>query len=200
MRLLLVEGADDQHVLWALLERRGVAETFKIEQAGGFDPLLQRLPVDLKSSGLERIGVIVDADQDASARWRAVRSVFRKAGFGDFPAEPEHNGLVFEQKDVRVGAWLMPDNDLPGMLEDFVGYLVPDADVIWPESEGFVDGLADSANRYKDVHSAKARIHAWLAVQDSPGSPMGQAITRRMLRHDGPQCDNLIDWLNRLFG
>jgi hypothetical protein len=199
MRKLLVEGADDQHVLWALLQRRGVRETFSIDETGGYENLLKSLPVQLKASGLERIGVVIDADSDALARWQAVRAAYRRGGLTSFPANPIAGGLILNHNGLRVGAWLMPDNNLPGMLEDFVRYLVPEDDEIWPESSLFVDSLASTANRYRDCHAAKARVHAWLSVQDSPGSPMGQAITKRLLRHDGPECDAFMDWLQRLF-
>ena len=199
MRKLLVEGTDDQHVLWALLKRRAIPETFAIEQTGGYSNLLQRLPVEFKASGLKRIGVVIDADLDYLARWNSLRAALKKSGLTIIPAQPVAGGFVSNVKGIRVGAWLMPDNSFPGMLEDFVSQLIPEGDEIWPDSSQFVESLALTANRYRDCHVAKAQVHTWLAVQDTPGSPMGQAITKRLLRDGGATCDAFISWLERLF-
>lgn len=198
MRKLLVEGADDQHVLWAVLARRGLPEVFTVDEAGGYEKLLTRLPVEVKASELERFGVIIDADLDAKARWDALRAAFRKSGFR-IPTDPVVGGFVDTQNEIRIGAWLMPDNVLPGMLEDFVALLVPADDEVWPISTAFVEGLAESPQRYRDCHLAKAKIHGWLAVQDTPGSPMGQAITKKLLSVDSVLCDDFIEWLKEVF-
>jgi hypothetical protein len=42
-------------------------------------------------------------------------------------------------------------------------------------------------------------IHSWLAVQETPGTPMGLAITKRYLNTDDENCQVFIDWLKRLF-
>ncbi len=74
MNLLLVEGFDDQHVLWNLLEARQFPERFDIKQEQGYDTLLKALPTRLKASDLERLGIIVDANDNPQGRWDAVRS------------------------------------------------------------------------------------------------------------------------------
>jgi hypothetical protein len=47
-------------------------------------------------------------------------------------------------------------------------------------------------------HVSKARIHPWLAWQDEPGSPMGQAIGKRDLDAHAPLAESFVDWLRRL--
>ena len=42
-------------------------------------------------------------------------------------------------------------------------------------------------------------IHTWLAWQDDPGRPFGQAVTKRYFDSDGPHVQGLLDWLTRLF-
>ncbi len=199
MKRLLVEGTDDQHVLWSLFKRRHVAQTFEVVETKGYDKLIARLPVELKGSNLDALGVVVDADISTQARWDAVRAAFQKGGFTAVPANPVQGGLVVTEGDLRFGIWVMPDNTIPGMLEDFVSFLVPEDDIVWPISDQFVEGLPPSENRFRDVHKTKAKVHAWLAVQDSPGSPMGQAITKRTLNDSGNVCDDFVDWIGRLF-
>jgi hypothetical protein len=196
---LLVEGVNDQHVIWSLLQRRQFPEVFVVEQKGGYSNLLRVLSVELKGSELDRLGIVLDADLDVGARWSSVKDVLRKNGFPDFPTQPSPDGTVVSNGRIRIGVWLMPDNVISGMLEDFVQQLLPEGDPIWPISSRFVEELPETENRYRNCHIAKARIHAWLAVQDEPGSPMGQAITRRMLEDASAECNKFMVWLERLF-
>lgn len=46
---LLVEGNDDQHVVWSLCERYNINENFDVIDSGGFSALLQQIPIDLFS-------------------------------------------------------------------------------------------------------------------------------------------------------
>lgn len=61
---LLVEGNDDLHVLLALCEQYRIPETFGIIDSKGIGKLLDSIPVYLKTSGIETIGIIIDADTD----------------------------------------------------------------------------------------------------------------------------------------
>lgn len=95
----------------------------------------------------------------------------------------------------------MPDNLLPGMLEDFVRFLVPDGDVLLSKAESVLAEIEQSQiHRYSLVHHPKALIHTWLAWQKIPGRPMGQSITARVLLHDTPVALSFVRWLQRLFG
>lgn len=201
--ILLVEGKNDQHVIWALCERHRIQETFAVEEIGGIDRLLEDIPVRLKADHYElpALGIVVDADQDLQSRWDAVLHQIAQAGYQNLPARPEANGLIVSQGNKpKVGVWLMPDNQLPGMLENFVAHLIPEDDLLTPKLETCLEEIEQSGlNRYKPVHRPKAFIHAWLACQDEPGRPMGQAITAHVLNHDKPIAAAFVNWLNRLF-
>jgi hypothetical protein len=62
-----------------------------------------------------------------------------------------------------------------------------------------VDEIPVEERRFAAVHSVKALIHTWLAWQDDPGTPLGQAITKRYFDADAPHVDQLLAWLTRLF-
>ncbi len=201
---LLVEGKNDQHVIWALCQQHQLPETFSVEtprSREGIEALLEVLPVRLNARGLEALGVVVDADQDILARWQALRSRLTSRGYIDVPATPPASGWVSSQPELsRVGVWLMPDNQLPGMLEDFVRHLIPPDDALRPKAEAILQEIEQAnLNRYKPVHHPKALIHTWLAWQEMPGMPMGQAITAQALRHDSPTALSFVAWLKRLF-
>jgi hypothetical protein len=206
-RILLVEGPNDKHVLWALLKHHAAPETFSIQEISGVDKRIQNARVRLKAlrtaESMERLGIILDADEDQIARWRHLRAAVRDSAGVELPAAPARDGTVVKlEGDRSFGAWLMPNNQLPGKLEDFLSFLVPRQDTLLPLVERFLDGLPSRdccPARFPDKDRIKACIHSWLAVQDEPGKPMGAAITARYLYADAPMAAQLVAWLRRLF-
>lgn len=206
-RVLLVEGPNDRHVLWALLTHHALPQTFQIDVLDGIDRRIENARVRLKAfrtaADLERLGIILDADADLDLRWRQLQDALRATVGITLPASPEPDGTVVSLDGGRLfGAWVMPDNRVPGMLEDFLAFLVPPRDVLLPHVDGFLGrlpGADQCAARFPDKHRIKARIHAWLSVQLEPGKPLGQAITARYLDADAPKASALIGWLRRLF-
>ena len=59
---LLVEGNDDQHVIWALCQKFNILETFDVIDCEGVDKLLAQISVRLKQSEIAAIGIVIDAD------------------------------------------------------------------------------------------------------------------------------------------
>ncbi len=67
---LLVEGKNDQHVVWNLADRLKLKETFDVEAKDSYTQLIGALPTLLKSTNtLKRLGVVVDADENGEAHW-----------------------------------------------------------------------------------------------------------------------------------
>lgn len=94
----------------------------------------------------------------------------------------------------------MPNNRVPGILEDFVAGLIPADDALLLKAEHVVVEIERKGlQRYKLTYHAKALIHTWLAWQEIPGRPMGQSITAHSLLHDTAIAMSFIKWLNRLF-
>src|ERR1700733_6120367 len=119
---LLVEGSDDANVCRHLLKCNSIdmAQQIHIEDKQGIHNLLKTLEVELMGSRARTIGVIVDADEDLAARWQSLMNIMANAGYREVPQRPEINGTIIrEENKPPVGIWLMPDNNLPGMLENF---------------------------------------------------------------------------------
>jgi hypothetical protein len=54
----------------------------------------------------------------------------------------------------------------------------PPGDTLHPKAEAILQELEQAGlNRYISIHHPKALIHTWLAWQEKPGMPTGQAIT-----------------------
>jgi hypothetical protein len=195
-RMLLVEGRDDLFVMTSLFEARSVPEVFAVKEAGGIDKLIESLPVRLKGSNLERLAVVVDADDRIDATWDRIRAAVNKARMGDLPAQPVATGTTVElSSGIRFGAWVMPDNRIQGMLETFLAYLIPATDVLLPVVDTFLDRIPASQRLFSDAHHPKARMHTWLAVQKEPGLPFGTAITATFLDPHSTAVGPFLSWI-----
>ncbi len=214
-RLLLVEGRNDQYVLRGLLRKHHIscfipdrdppnANAIAIDQADGIKRLLERLEVILDDGNLTHLGIVVDADEDVAARWDALRGIFSRFGGGDLPKSPASTGtLITLQQPYRllqVGVWIMPDNQVPGILENFVSFLIPhEKRPLWEKAQACVNTIPPEHRLFPEVKVPKAQIHTWLAWQKEPGQPLGNAITARYLDVDAPHAVMLIDWVKRVF-
>ena len=202
---LLVEGNDDQHVVWALCEKHNVPESFDVIDCGNVDNVFKEFKLRLKlADNNQCIGIVVDADVNLKGRWDSLISILRDTGKYecDSLALPQE-GLILEPTDTtypKVGIWLMPDNNQNGMLEDFMTALATPDDVLMKKSEDVLTELeTEGIQKYKPVHRSKAKIHTYLAWQDAPGRPMGQAITANILNADSELAVKFANWLKELF-
>jgi hypothetical protein len=83
---------------------------------------------------------------------------------------------------------------------DFISFLIPPDDELLPVVDAALAEIESrNLNKYSPNHNAKAKIHTWLAWQETPGAPMGLSITRKYLTTDGETCSRLMTWLQDLF-
>lgn len=205
---LIVEGDEDKRVIPELIERAGVvwglrgAEVVKIHSLDGFRNLTSgEFNLQLKTAGLRRLGLLVDADEDPTARWQAVRGIV--GGAFALPAEPIPAGVVVPANapaTPRFGVWLMPDNTTRGMLETFLLALRPTNE---PDLHAHVEASTDEAKRrsapFSLIHRDKALIHTWLAWREPPGRQLHQAILERMLDPNATFAAAFVSWFRALF-
>ncbi len=231
-RILLVEGTDDLHVLghiflnqnievvtenrvWKVEEKKRVGRITIREQEGvdklknrlnenAFDNLLEDLPVELKGSEVVAVGIIVDADLNVKARWESLANRLKDLKYEDVPDLPKAGGTICAGKDLpKIGVWLMPDNSLPGMLEDFVKLLVPDeSQNLFERAIEAVESIPKEERLFLTENSdktAKAQIHTYLAWQSRPGVPYGIAIREKFLNAGSQNAESLMTWIKELF-
>ena len=130
-----MEGKTDQRVIPYLMEANGVpwpdhpdpdhldpdCPAF-IHDYGSVDAILKPevIEAELRASGLEALGLVVDADGDAAARWGELRALCG-GEFADLPDQIPVEGLeVVHASGPRFGVWIMPNNRFQGMLEDLL--------------------------------------------------------------------------------
>lgn len=207
--LLLVEGNDDFHVVHSICKKFNIdvrnlenpkGGNFSVIDCKGIDELFEQIPIRFKSSQLiSKIAVIIDADSNLKSRWQTLENIFNEIGF-EAPKVFPKDGLILSKENKTIGVWIMPNNDLNGMLEDFITFLVPKDDAILPIVEKTLNDLEEKGiNKYPIIHKSKAKIHTWLSLQEEPGTPLGQGITKRYLTTDENNCSSFVKWINNVF-
>ena len=196
-RVLLVEGRDDMHVAIHLRQADESILAFRVIDKVGINQLLPGIRGEILAEGRVAVGILADANDDPQARWQAISDRLRAAGIAP-PAVPAPGGTVIDGRP-RVGVWLMPDNQSPGELEDFIEKMIPPDDPVWPLSEACIEGIPEGDRKFRHGKILRAKVHAWLAARESP-RPMGRAIGAGDLRVDVPEAQTFLAWLRKLFG
>ena len=196
-QILLVEGQDDKHVVRNLCNRHDNIPVFCISEKGGIAKLLEAISPEIKVSARKAVGIVIDANDDLTARWNAIGHRLGVAGIRP-PSAPELAGTII-LGTPKIGIWIMPDNQSSGELEDFAIQMIPSGDLVWPQSEKYIDGIPHQDRKFTDSKITRAKLYAWLATREEPGH-MGSAIYKRDLRINGYPSLKFVEWLRRLFG
>jgi hypothetical protein len=206
---LLVEGDQDKRVIPELIEQNGIPWGTRekpivyIEAYEGYTQLIDPIEIStqLDSSDLVALGIIVDADEDVSRRWQAVRNACLPS-IPNFPEELPETGLIHRASNgVNFGIWIMPNNKIGGMLETFLAFMIPDdRETLWKYAQEVALEARNRGARYTDTQCDKANIYWWLAWQDPPGRQLHQAIMQRILNPKNPGTQAFLKWFRTLYG
>jgi hypothetical protein len=208
-QILLVEGAEDKRVLPFLVEQHtGISwelENTTIVGIKAFDgkPELLKpgvIETQLKSPGLITLGVLVDADEDATACWDSIRHRERlKSMYPTFPMTMSEKGFITRaDNQPTFGVWIMPDNINRGMLETFLLHLRPTSALL-EFSKEVVKTAQERGAPVLETHTDKAQIHTWLAWQNPPGQQMHSAIQQKMLTEKSGLLVDFLTWFCELY-
>lgn len=206
---LLVEGKDDEFLIPYLMDNfvvwgdREEDWPVQIESFDGVKNLLKPaiIRAELKRPGLKALGIIVDADDQRDARWATVAGHCRGT-VSDFPDHLPAEGLIHQSASgLRVGVWIMPDNQSVGMLETFLREMVPaDQAPLWAFAQRARAEAKSHGATYSEVHRDKADIHTHLAWLDPPGQQLHTAMYRKALDARTPLGLRFARWFVGLFG
>ena len=196
---LLVEGDSDRifvRSLWQRL-RGGDNPPFCISSKKGIDRLLESVYVELVVRDRKALGIIIDANDKFDERWSVLSAKLKRLDI-ELPDKADPDGVILGD-EPRVGIWLMPDNNSPGELEDFVRRLIPNCDPVWPHAQKYIDEIPEGDRKFNPNKLTCAQVNAWLAAGSRPGR-MGQVVKKGELDLEAPLAKSFVNWLDRLFG
>lgn len=193
-KLLVVEGWNERAFYYELARHLGMGETLQVQTFEGNPALgafLRQLP---KVSGfremVQSLGVIRDAESDATAAWASVCRALGTAGL----SVPAHPG-EFTATRPRVGAYIQPGRGRAGALEDLLMEAVA-GDQAFSCIEPFVkcaEGLSVAPK-----NSMKTRAQAFLASRKEAGLSIGKATQKGYWNLDHAAYDEVRAFLKAL--
>lgn len=192
-KLLIGEGKDEVSIFDALLKHLGI-DDIKVEDYGGKHKLPDYLDALILRPGfanLTSLGATRDADFDALSAFTSLSNHLSNRGF----VTPVSSGNI-EAGTPRVGIIILPDGQRPGMLEDLCLEAFQ-TDLAIQCIDEYFECVRTVKGILPDLIS-KARIHAWLAIQDPPDMRLGIAAQRGFIDWNSPTFDSLKGFLTAL--
>ena len=103
--VLLVEGKNDCHVIFALCKAHGIPESFGLYDCENDDSVLKRLnALILQPDSPDTIGIVLDVDsRSVNSRWQQIQEKIKSHGY-DFPECPAPAGTVLGSSLFHVGS------------------------------------------------------------------------------------------------
>lgn len=201
--VLVLEGINDCHVVQALHLFHKLPSSYDIYNGGSDDNAIKKLNALIDASDgvnkLETIGIVIDADDNLSAKWQKLTHALTKRGYS-IPRQPTLTGTIIPlQNKPTIGIWLMPNNQDTGMLENFCLTILNNNLAV-----DFINECLDTAKtrnfaNFRDAHRSKAMIHTYLAWQDKPALPLKYNIKPDKFNPNHPLAITFKDWLLALF-
>jgi len=192
-RVLAVEGEEDRLFFDAFIKALGFP-TVQVIAYNGKDKLRRFLRALVKMTTFDRVehlGITRDADDSAVNATTSVRNAVSAA---DLPVPAQ--SCEPSAPKPRVSFIVVPPGANSGMLEDLCSASVADH----PFS-GSVAIFIESAGQAGAIpkNLAKARIQAFLAVQEDPGKRLGEAAQAGYFPFASAAFNDLRECLRRIF-
>ena len=172
--LLLVEGKDEINLFTGLIKCRFPnnenATIVQIEQVGKSEFRRNFGSIVLsaqKSASLKAIGIVRDADGDASAAFDSVCDGVRNFGY-----EPPQRHGHFSDQTPGIGVFITPDGEAQGAIETICRRSVMDSD-----AGRCVEAYLNCLKEYDSLLSSscdKSFAHAYLSALRDPVARVGE--------------------------
>ena len=174
--LLLCEGKATKLVLGPFVRHHAILGFQPLDFGGNND--FASFIADVKflpafASQVRSIAIVPDAEEHVSGALRQVQNVLRMNGL----PVPEQAGVAGITSGIlRVGVFLMPDNETEGMLETLCMQSVQDEPAFACVEEFFrcVKERVATPPRHLQIH--KARAQAYLATRETIEYHVGRAV------------------------
>lgn len=196
-RLLLVEGRDEEEFFKALLKHISVRDV-QVMNYGGKAKLREHFRLIAKAPGFGRLSLLAimrDANSNASSAFQSVCDVLRHF---DMP-HPDVPGELTSDTKPRVGVFVLPGQERPGMLEDLCLSTVAMHPVLGCV-ERYMECLTERVDDIREGprNESKARAHAFLAGMPEIVNSVGLAAHRGYWDLDASALQDLRSFLEAL--
>ena len=195
-RLLLVEGRDEVNLFRALICHCCVDKAdIQVIDAGGKDKFSRNLKAiqaaALAGSTLRAVGVVRDADDNASRAFDSVCDGIRSADY-----KPPRSHGEFSDAMPAIGVFIVPDGAEPGAVETLCRRSRQDDDTATCVNEYLKCLVERDAMRSRNPD--KSFAHAYLAAMSDPMARVGEGALQGVWDFGSPAFAALSHFLRTL--
>lgn len=195
-RLLLVEGRDEVNLFQALISDCFEDDPgIQVIDAGGKDKFSRNLraiqTAAMAVPALQSIGVVRDADDDASAAFDSVCDGIRSVDY-----EPPMNHGEFSNGMPAVGVFIVPDGNEPGAIETLCRRS-RQGNVTAACVDEYLNCL-EVRNASRSTNADKSFAHAYLAATDEPLARVGEGALQGVWDFATPAFAPLAQFVRQL--
>jgi hypothetical protein len=171
-KILIVEGKDEAGFIAALIRHLGLSlpQIVQIDGKDKFKRDFMPFWYSGDNSNVNSLGVVMDAEKNqAASTHKSICSVFEKLGI----PKPSSPGVLVTTEKIKVGTFIMPDNESAGMLESLCLASITSDPVIDCLNKYFDCFMTmRSAEEVVKINMPKSRLLAYLATK----SPYANSI------------------------
>ncbi len=194
--IIAVEGADYFHFLMSQLDGPPEFENVQLLDFGGVSGLSSWLTVfkslDQSRVTVEKLGVIRDAEADATGAAEHVKSCLRSSGY-PVPSGPDEIATAVNMPSTSF--LIVPVDQQSGCLEDACLNALVDEEMV-PCAETFL-ACVDRSNK-NDAWRSKVKAHALISGSDKPALTLGQSARAGLWDFNAPSLKAIIDFVRKL--
>ncbi|MCS6803702.1 MAG: hypothetical protein NZ823_00990 [Blastocatellia bacterium] len=192
-RLLVVEGKDEELFFEALIEHMGL-RNIQVLPVGGkakLRPSLKALALSPGFSQVVSLGIVRDADENATAGFQSVCDALKDAGlrFPDRCLSPAGS-------DPAVTVMILPGQNKAGTLEDLCLESVAQDPAMGCVEEYFQ--CLEKQGLHTPQNLSKARVQVFLASKQEAGKRLGEAAQAGYLPWDNRAFEQVKEFLRQL--
>ncbi len=191
--LLVVEGREEELFFGALIKHLGL-QSIQTMPVGGKEQLRRNLKALVVSPGFSEVvslGVVRDANADPGAAFQSVRDALQAV---NLPA-PDRS-LVAVGERPRVAVLILPEVDMPGMLEDLCLRAIGQGPAMLCV-ERFFECLQQEELPLPD-NMSKAKVQVFLASSRKAGLRLGEAAQAGCWPWNEKAFEQVRDFLRRI--
>ena len=191
---ILVEGPDDEKLIYKIAEQHGVSD-LQLHPVWGKDKFADVIGVLHLVPGflnVRTVGIVRDADASRDSAFTSSAAALRRAGF----VQPDGN-LEIATGDPGAIILIVPPDRTEGVLEDLCFDSVK---VSNPAITDCTDSFLDCAgeNGATLPHRAKSRAFAYIATTDQPYLRLGEAAEAGVWNLESEAFDPIRDMLEKM--
>ncbi len=194
--MLLCEGQEDIYVVSASYEYLGHAVPPFAKNCTSIDELKKLLPIELRSSTVTELGILVDCNASMQARYDSIRTILMTVdSTAVIPKkyDPTLNWLQVNNK--RVAIYMFGNSKDQGYVESALLECIDPLDPRLLGTKAFIDNALKNYNPFRTIDYDKVLLNSFVTIFSNPLGNYNAAFGS-LIDLSKPKGSEIISWFD----